>query len=129
MRKQLSLLTSLDERWMFYGASMETIERIFSFGFDGSASQQPGIQGPGLYITSDASKADKFVTANQQRQKAIVFGRASLGNIQPPSGSNSSLHSGFHSLTASGVPVDWGTQFFILFENNQMYPDYVLVYQ
>ncbi|XP_072255436.1 protein mono-ADP-ribosyltransferase TIPARP-like [Pyxicephalus adspersus] len=123
------------ERYLFHGTNSNHVEAIFNQNFDPRVSGKNGtIYGKGSYFARDASYSHGYSPATPEGHHfmflaKVLVGRATVGNstyTRPPPLKNN-CPSGL--LFDSCVDKIEDPKIFIIFDNDQFYPYFIIKYQ
>lgn len=134
------LKEACNEAYLFHGTSPKNAESIcehdFSTSFAGSRSGG-AIYGPGLYFAENSSKADEYAHSPEGDVRSMLICRVALGNILTCTADepdviglcNQIERSDYHSILGDRT-VSRGTyREFVIFDNDQCYPEYLVKYR
>ena len=129
MQKRLSTGQTLDERQLFHGTRKENIEAICQQGFDWrvSGTTTGCMYGKGSYFAKAASYSHGYATSSKAlflvRVLVGVYARGSAHFSRPPSKPGQKLE-----LYDSCVDNDTNPSIFVIFDQAQAYPEYLIKY-
>uniref|UniRef100_A0A4W6F381 Poly (ADP-ribose) polymerase family, member 12a n=1 Tax=Lates calcarifer TaxID=8187 RepID=A0A4W6F381_LATCA len=121
----------VDERYLFHGTDESLIEAICEQNFDWRMCGVHGTAyGKGSYFARDASYSDRYARAKGSLTKimfvALVlvgeYTRGSSSFVRPPSKDNN------RTLYDSCVDSQSNPSIFVVFEKQQIYPEYLIKY-
>ncbi|XP_077329685.1 protein mono-ADP-ribosyltransferase TIPARP-like [Lithobates pipiens] len=123
------------ERYLFHGTKSNHIEAIFNQNFDPRVSGKNGtVYGKGSYFAKDASYSHTYAPASPEGHHfmflaKVLVGRTTLGNnsyTRPPPLDEECASS---LLYDSCVNKAKDPTIFIIFDNDQFYPYFIIKYQ
>ncbi|XP_046729007.1 protein mono-ADP-ribosyltransferase PARP11 [Silurus meridionalis] len=137
-KKQLMRIkgtSDINEEWLFHGTGKNNVHNICLYNFNCRISKKlrkhGHILGKGTYFAKHAAYADKYSTAqNQYNTTQIMFlARVIVGNytegrpdlVKPDGDQIENIHD-------SCVDNTLHPRIFVVFNSNQIYPEYVLEY-
>ncbi|CAL1174051.1 unnamed protein product [Cladocopium goreaui] len=133
---------SMNEHYLWHGCKPEGAEGITDANFDlkRAGSAYGSLFGPGIYLAESCMKADEYTSPDARGYFPLLLCRATLGNINycdhpsPVSISPSLVASckaggGYHSVLGDREKINGTFREFIVFDNHQVYPEYIVWYQ
>lgn len=137
-----STLGSLDadcnEQWLFHGTSPEAIQGIANrdFRLDLAGSHRGTLYGKGLYLAECSSKADEYAYEDENGLCRMLLCRAVLGSIlvdqsqRPPAAElTAKCKTGYNSLCGDRWAAVGTYREFVLYNQTQVYPAYIILYR
>ncbi|KAF7667404.1 hypothetical protein LDENG_00063480 [Lucifuga dentata] len=121
----------VNQQYVFHGTDESLIEAICEQNFDWRVSGVHGtLYGRGSYFARDASYSNKYVKARKGMNKImfvalILVGEYTKGNVRyvrPPAKGTS------NNLYDSCVDSETNPSIFVIFEKQQIYPEYLIEY-
>lgn len=128
-----NLESPLNEHLLWYGASQDEIRSMSHHGLDVTrASNNPEFSrfGAGLYLAEKLDRCLSFAEPDENGVKHVLLCRVCCGEMfytqeeALPDGDKRARMNGKHSLLAN--PGKKGDREYIVFENAQVYPEFVL---
>ena len=118
------------ENYLFHGTKEENLKNIVENGFNYRKFSRAGLYGKGIYLAESSEKsdayADSFVNRRAQDLTMLVM-RSALGRVQ--------LHTEFKPINTgtprtcdSYVSALGSFREFVLHNDDQLYPEYVVLY-
>ncbi|KAF7224857.1 poly(ADP-ribose) polymerase family member 12 [Nothobranchius furzeri] len=123
---------TVDERYLFHGTDERLVDEICDQNFDWRVCGSHGtVYGKGSYFAKDASYSNKYSRAKGGRNKVmfvalVLVGEYTLGRhsyVRPPP------KKGSRTLYDSCVNSETNPSIFVIFEKQQIYPEYLIMYQ
>uniref|UniRef100_A0A8C4NAB3 Poly [ADP-ribose] polymerase n=1 Tax=Eptatretus burgeri TaxID=7764 RepID=A0A8C4NAB3_EPTBU len=120
----------VEERLLFHGTSSSSITGICNMNFDMRLHGKHGaLYGKGVYFAKNATYSDRYVT-EAQFSKQMILARVLVGEYmqgketyrRPPEKAPNILYD-------SCVDDISNPEIFVIFEKDQMYPEYLLEYE
>ncbi|XP_057240527.1 protein mono-ADP-ribosyltransferase PARP12-like [Malurus melanocephalus] len=119
-----------DERFLFHGTSKKDIEAICQQNFDWRICGLHGtVYGKGSYFARDASYSDKYCGADSHTKTMflarVLVGEFTCGSshyVRPPMKDSQNFYD-------SCVNDSLNPSIFVIFEKQQIYPEYLIEYQ
>ncbi|XP_054487221.2 protein mono-ADP-ribosyltransferase PARP12 isoform X1 [Agelaius phoeniceus] len=119
-----------DERFLFHGTSKKDIDAICQQNFDWRICGLHGtVYGKGSYFARDASYSDNYCGADSNTKTMflarVLVGEFTLGSshyVRPPMKDNQKFYD-------SCVNNSSNPSIFVIFEKQQIYPEYLIEYQ
>ncbi|XP_010286854.1 PREDICTED: poly [ADP-ribose] polymerase 12, partial [Phaethon lepturus] len=120
---------TVDERFLFHGTSKKYIDAICQQNFDWRICGLHGtVYGKGSYFARDASYSDNYCREDSYTKTMflarVLVGEFTLGNssyVRPPLKDNGNFYD-------SCVNSCSNPSIFVVFEKQQIYPEYLIVY-
>eukprot|EP00439_Symbiodinium_sp_Y106_P075729 s316_g15.t1 len=142
-------MPTLGKRWQFNTAeshscsgAKEGAEGITDANFDltRAGTAFGSLFGPGIYLAESCMKADEYTQADHRGYFPLLLCRAVLGNVlycdhPSPVEISASLvaacgeRGGHHSILGDREKVNGTFREFIVFDNHQVYPEYIVWYR
>merc|ERR1712039_905514 len=128
---------SINEVWLFHGTSALGAEGITStdFRLDLAGSGAGTLYGRGIYLAEACTKSDEYAGDDSVAQRYLLLCRAQLGKIlyidkevDPVLLERSCLDGDSHSVIGDRAKMKGTYREFIVFDNDQVYPNYILQY-
>ncbi|CAJ1396346.1 unnamed protein product [Effrenium voratum] len=132
----------LNEHYLWHGCRPEGAEGITDANFDleRAGSAYGSLFGPGIYLAESCMKADEYTTADLRGYFPLLLCRVVLGNVNycdhvsPVSVSSELVASckpsgSHHSVLGDREKVHGTFREFIVFDNHQVYPEYIVWYR
>ena len=124
-----------EERQLFHGAKSDTVDAICQQGFDWRMCGKHGTSyGKGSYFACKANYSDRYtssqVTSRSYKQMflaRVLVGSYTIGNsslTRPPPKDPSTPHVLFDSCCDNKT----NPSLFVVFENGQSYPEFLITY-
>lgn len=138
---KIPLDTAINECYLWHGTTPENAESITDTWFDISktGSSYGSIFGPGIYFAESCLKADEYVKEDSRKWFPLVLSRVLLGNVyycdeKSPWEMKARLEAackggGYHSILGDREKVRRTFREFILFNQDQIYPEYLVWYK
>jgi hypothetical protein len=132
LKLKTKLETKENERFLYHGSDESTIKLILKNGFDHRVGDMNTAKyGAGTYFATQAGKSDHFASENTKKEKRMIVARVELGDVFhtqttmvgtriPPYKSNSK--DCYNSIMSPD------SQEYVIFNNDQAYPEYVITY-
>ncbi|CAK9090473.1 unnamed protein product [Durusdinium trenchii] len=130
----------LQEVWLWHGTGKEGAAGITDTDFDmGRAGSAAGTMfGRGLYFAESCMKSDEYTKADERDWYPLILCRVTCGRLfycdwKSPSDHKEKLedachHEGFHCVLGDREKVRGTYREFIVFDNDQVYPEYIVWY-
>jgi hypothetical protein len=121
-----------NEKFLYHGSDEDTIKIILSTGFDHRVGNMKTAKyGAGAYFATQAGKSNHFAKENLKNEKRMILARVELGDVfhtqktmigerKPPQKINST--ESYHSVMSPD------SQEYVIFNNDQAYPEYLITY-
>jgi len=131
---------SLNECWLWHGTNEEGVVGITDADFDmARAGKAMGSMfGRGLYFAESVLKADEYAKADARGWAPLLLSRVVLGRVnycdlKHPNDHATELEDsvfkgGFHAVLGDREVVRGTFREFIVFDNDQVYPEYIVWY-
>jgi hypothetical protein len=128
----------VNEKMLYHGASEDTINIILKNGFDYRVSDMSKAKyGAGIYFALNASKSDHFAIQDSKKHQRMFLSRVTLGDTEivtqpcigkrkPSNKPNSKELFDSHSVISD--PNGKTPTEFVIFANDQCYPEYLITY-
>ena len=110
---------------LFHGTSTDVLQSILDTGFD-MAYAQEGLYGRGMYFAESCQKSDQYADFEEERRETrlmLFLCRVALGNMRSY---DDAYWSGSDSVVAG---FDKKFREFILTDQTQCFPEYVIIYK
>merc|ERR1712079_495348 len=132
---------AINEAWLWHGTSEAGAAGITDTDFDlvRAGTATGSLFGRGLYFAESCMKADEYAAQDSRGLCPLLLSRVVLGRVRycdakEPSLIASSLEAsckggGFHSVIGDREKVRGTYREFIVFDNDQVYPEYVVWYR
>jgi len=134
----------LNEQWLFHGTSKAGADGITStdFRLNLAGSNAGTLYGRGVYLAECCSKSDEYTTADPDTDlRPLILCRATLGNVlytdqrtpdtkmlERKCGLGATGITGYRSVLGDREKVSGTFREFIVFDNDLVYPAYVIWY-
>ena len=125
--------------WLFHGTNDEAAELITRGDFlvDKAGSNAGTLYGRGIYMAESCSKSDEYSKENADGLRCMLICRAVLGNVlysdevapNVDSLVRQCLHGNYHSLLGDREKCRGTFREFIVYDDDQVYPELVVWYQ
>ncbi|XP_033118648.1 uncharacterized protein LOC117118237, partial [Anneissia japonica] len=125
----------VDERLLFHGTKPEKVEDICrdNFDFRLSGTRVGAVYGQGAYFASTSKYSDSYAEADGYNVKKMFVARVLVGSYtngtrdmrRPPYKNSSDKTKGMYD---SCVDNTSNPSIFVVFDNHQVYPEYVITY-
>mmetsp|Transcript_9528 Transcript_9528/g.16634 ORF Transcript_9528/g.16634 Transcript_9528/m.16634 type:complete len:602 (+) Transcript_9528:26-1831(+) len=125
--------------WLFHGTQDAAADAIIKgdFRIDKSGSNAGTLYGRGVYLAESCSKSDEYSAENSQGLRCMLLCRAILGNINycaekrpdPNRVAESCVSGPFHSVLGDREKVHNTFREFVVYDDDQVYPEYVFWYR
>ncbi|XP_026182922.1 protein mono-ADP-ribosyltransferase PARP11 [Mastacembelus armatus] len=123
----------IQERRLFHGTDSSNVESICKYNFDVRLAGRHGhTYGKGVYFAKYATYADRYSRSNMQSGHTkivflarVIIGKSTVGQShfrKPDHGSSDNKHN-------SCVDDDRCPHIFVIFDSNQIYPEYLIHYR
>ncbi|CAE6933372.1 tank-1 [Symbiodinium sp. CCMP2592] len=132
----------INEHYLWHGCKPEGAEGITDANFDltRAGTAFGSLFGPGIYLAESCMKADEYTQADHRGYFPLLLCRAVLGNVlycdhPSPVEISASLvaacgeRGGHHSILGDREKVNGTFREFIVFDNHQVYPEYIVWYR
>ncbi|CAK9017507.1 unnamed protein product [Durusdinium trenchii] len=133
---------SINEFYLWHGCKPEGAEGITDANFDikRAGSAYGSLFGPGIYLAESCMKADEYTSPDARGYFPLLLCRVALGNINycdhpspvsigPSLVASCKAGGGFHSVLGDREKVNGTFREFIVFDNHQVYPEYIIWYR
>jgi len=127
-----------NEQWLFHGTTAAAVEGISDkeFRLDLAGCHRGTMYGKGVYLAECSSKADEYAEADESGLCRILLCRAALGRILVNREKSPSKDlpqqcrlGGYDSLCGDRWAAVGTFREFVLYENSQVYPAFILQYR
>lgn len=138
-RQQIKLQNGRNpnERLLFHGTPAIN---FVDGGFDMQFANPSGMFGPGIYFAEHSSKSNQYVlrssgcAAHNNKNcylcvRAMLLCRVTLGNSFNTKTVLKQLPPGSHSVTAAAAPGFLEYPEYVVYQENQVFPEYLIVYK
>ncbi|MFN4152051.1 MAG: hypothetical protein ACK4IX_14010 [Candidatus Sericytochromatia bacterium] len=121
-----------NELSLFHGCPFNVSDLICTGGFDLRVASFGGVWGSGVYFSPQASISHGYAGANSSGVKRMFLSKVTVGDEFSSSGDRSlrkppiKPNSNDHYDTVVASSNKWA---YIVYENNQSYPEYMITYQ
>jgi len=131
---------SINEVWLWHGTSKEGVHGITDTDFDmGRAGSAAGTMfGRGLYFAESCMKSDEYTKADDRNWNPLILCRVTCGRLfhcdwKRPSDRKEELEEmcrtgGYHCILGDRQKVRGTYREYIVFDNDQVYPEYIVWY-
>lgn len=136
---QYELDPHANSAWLYHGTNDEAAAMISrgDFLIERAGSNAGTLFGRGIYLAESCSKSDEYSTENEEGLRCILVCRVTLGNInycderRPDVDKlvRSCVNGNFHSVLGDREKVHSTFREFIVYDDDQVYPEYVLWYK
>jgi hypothetical protein len=140
--KKNPLDSTINEHYLWHGTTPNAAAKITDAEFDLKlAGRAYGcLFGPGIYFAESSMKADEYTRADKRGWMPLILCRVVLGNLKycdapDPTKKAKELEAackpgaGFHSILGDREKVRGTFREFIVFDNHQVYPEYIVWYE
>uniref|UniRef100_A0A3Q2Q0Y3 Poly [ADP-ribose] polymerase n=1 Tax=Fundulus heteroclitus TaxID=8078 RepID=A0A3Q2Q0Y3_FUNHE len=118
----------IPERRLFHGTDSKNVDSICKYNFDLRIPKKTGrIYGNGVYFAVHASYADNYSTNRAGTPKKIFLARVMVGKFKR--GQSDLLKPDHENVYDSCVDDADHPKVFVIFDPNQIYPEYLIEYQ
>jgi hypothetical protein len=136
--------TPLDDEvftaWLFHGLSDEAVDQVgeSDFDIDKAGLQLGTMYGRGVYLSDSCSRADEVLsTLGCEGLHAMLVCRVTLGHVHVDKSVLPDVaqlvrlwvEGKCHSVLANRAELADGTQEFVVYDKDQVYPEFMLVYR
>lgn len=125
--------------WLFHGTSDAAGEAITTGDFllDKAGTNAGTLYGRGIYLAESCSKADEYTMENEEGLRCLLLCRATLGNVLyncelAPNVDRlvrQCVRGTFHSVLGDREKIRGTYREFIVYDDDQVYPEYILWYR
>lgn len=131
---------SINEVWLWHGTGKEGAHGITDTDFDmGRAGSAAGTMfGRGLYFAESCMKSDEYTKADDRNWNPLILCRVTCGRLfhcdwKRPSDRKEELEEmcrtgGYHCILGDRQKVRGTYREYIVFDNDQVYPEYIVWY-
>jgi len=133
------LLREANEVFLFHGTSAEAADKITTgyFNINLAGSSAGTLYGRGVYLADNATKSDEYSRPTASGYRHLLLCRATLGKVfytdakdaDPRACEAACLKGNFHSVLGDRRKCRGTFREFILFDEEQVYPNYILRYR
>jgi len=116
-----------NEQFLYHGSRTNAYESILKDGFDHRVADMNGAIGAGVYFATHASTSSGYVAGTKKR---MLYCRVALGSIGPgQSGLRRPPDRGDGTPYHCVGQVHGGNGMYVIFDNYQSYPEYIVTYK
>jgi len=133
------LLKEVNEVFLFHGTSAAAADKITTayFKINLAGSNAGTLYGRGLYLAENATKSDEYTRPGSKGERHLLLCRATLGrayyldakDTDPRACEDACLQGSFHSVLGDRRKCRGTFREFVLFDEEQVYPNYILTYR
>ncbi|XP_073670240.1 uncharacterized protein [Paramisgurnus dabryanus] len=137
-RKKIQLMkikgqSEIEEQKLFHGTSVNNLHSICTFNFNcrlPQSKRRRHTYGNGTYFAKHASYADNYSEINTQGTKIMLLARVIVGKYKTGSRDYCTPDDDENEYTYDSCVDDTRyPRIFVIFDSNQIYPEYVLEYR
>jgi len=125
--------------WLFHGTNEAAADSISrgDFRVDKAGSNAGTLFGRGVYLAESCSKSDEYSEENAEGLRCLMLCRAVLGNINYCAEKRPNVNElvtsctagSYHSVLGDREKIHHTFREFIVYDGNQVYPEFVLWYR
>eukprot|EP00746_Dinoflagellata_sp_MGD_P146930 gnl/MRDRNA2_/MRDRNA2_79337_c0_seq2.p1 gnl/MRDRNA2_/MRDRNA2_79337_c0~~gnl/MRDRNA2_/MRDRNA2_79337_c0_seq2.p1 ORF type:complete len:288 (-),score=36.93 gnl/MRDRNA2_/MRDRNA2_79337_c0_seq2:150-1013(-) len=137
--EKYKLDVEVNEGFFFHGTNDTAAEAITTgdFRIDKAGSNAGTLYGRGIYLAESCSKSDEYSQENEKGLRCMLVNRATLGNLNYCAESrpnvdqlvDSCVTGPFHSVLGDREKIRGTYREFMVYDDDQVYPEYVLWYR
>jgi len=133
------LLDEVNEVFLFHGTSATAADKITTadFNINLAGSSAGTLYGRGIYLAENCTKSDEYTRPLPKGHRHLLLCRAALGRVyytddkvtDPRACEEVCLRGRFHSVLGDRKKCRGTFREFVLFDEEQVYPNYILTYK
>lgn len=131
--------SAINEVWLFHGTKHAAAANITEndFRLDLAGTSTGTLFGSGIYVAEAATKADEYTEADSNALRCILLCRVTLGrclyidsvDTDPDDCTQKCLSGEYHSVLGDREKCRGTYREFVVFDNDQLLPEYILLYR
>eukprot|EP00930_Biecheleria_cincta_P070534 TRINITY_DN58172_c0_g1_i1.p1 TRINITY_DN58172_c0_g1~~TRINITY_DN58172_c0_g1_i1.p1 ORF type:complete len:454 (+),score=67.27 TRINITY_DN58172_c0_g1_i1:31-1362(+) len=133
------LMPSVNEVFLFHGTSADAASKITqsNYRLNLAGSYAGTLYGRGIYLAENSTKSDEYTRPTPSGERHLLLCRAVLGRVfyldtkdaDPRACEAACLEADYHSVLGDRKKARGTFREFIVFDEDQVYPNYILTYR